>query len=715
MSDIKIDLLSENKLKVNFGQSSIADHLSSLSVINGTRTISDYSISNESNVTIVNLNSNINIFEKTYVMFNNLIEEVSYLEYYDSNEFNEKYATDTTLGYTIYEDYILFRLWSPVSSKVDLCFYKYGSPSEDETPFKIFTIERPENGLFEITVPIDYKNTFYTYKTYIYSETYETIDPYAKSAGINGIRGYVVDFEEITSPEFKNHTVNRPTNFTSSIIYETSVRDATINPSNGIKNKGKLLGLSEENTVDITGVSTGLSHFKELGITHLQLMPIFDFHSESIDETFPYKYNWGYDPQNYNVIEGSYSTDSYDPLCRIKELKEVILTYHKNGLFINMDVVYNHVYKKDFHPFQKVFPDYFFRKQGNEYSNGSGLGNDIKSERMMVRKYIVDSVLFWASEYKIDGFRFDLMGLLDVDTMREVRNKLNEIDHKIMVYGEGWNLSTYLPDNMRATIENASKIPRIAFFNNRIRDVIAGDIMTKDSRGFINGLPLDKDLAESLTGNSVTLHHNNKIFDSPMQSINYVTCHDNYTLWDKITLNSPFTSENERSRLQKLAIAIVLFSQGIPFLNSGIDFCRTKNYSNNTYNSSDIVNWLDYSRKVRFKDVFEYTKNLIALRKKYSCFQKTTIEDINSSINIHDVEDNGVLTCSIKYTDENDNIRLSLICINNNKYRAKINIPNRKWQVFSENAIASITPLYSFEGENYEIPNVSLSILFEDI
>ncbi len=638
----------------------------------------------------------------------NIYSKCNYLKLFSSKEFNDKFYTDEKLGAIYNKNFTQFKLWSPVAEKVTLLIYNNGDITEPEKP-KRFPMDC-KNGLFNITVYEDLKNKFYTYEVKVYEQINETIDPYAISCGINGQRGAIVDLSDTNPDGFENDispkTIN---NFTDAIIYEMSIRDITKNPNSGAFHKGKFLGLCEENTKSTIKEPTGLDYIKNLGITHLQIMPMFDFSYKSTDERNPIDYNWGYDPQNYNIPEGSYSTDPYTPITRIRELKEMIQTVHKNGISINMDVVYNHMYGEKDNCFEKVFPGYYFRHiEDGTLSNGSMCGNETASEMPMMRKFIIDSVLYWAKEYHLDGFRFDLMGLHDIQTMNILRNELYKLNRPIMMYGEGWDLPSSLPSELRASKNNAEKIPEIGFFNDRIRDVLKGNVFQKSDQGYISGKEnLENEIRICVRGSI----KNDGSFVSPIQSINYITCHDNNTLWDKLILTNGFEPEDVRIERQKFSLGIILTCQGIPFFQNGMEFLRSKQGIENSYNSPDSINSVDWDVKDKYIFVTDYIKNLIKIRKKHPSFRLSTLEEITNKLQfLLDVPRN-VVAFTIKNDDKLEAWKNILVIYNANRNAVKINLPNLKWNlvvdkyIIDENTIETCTNNYTAEG-------ISISILY---
>lgn len=436
-----------------------------------------------------------------------------------------------------------------------------------------------EKGVWSCEKQGDLNGVYYTYSIKIGNKTNEAVDLYARTTGVNGDRGMVVDlsatnpegFEEDVRPAFENPT--------DAVIYEIHVRDLSSDASSGISNTGKFLGFTETGTTNPDGLATGIDHIKDLGVTHVQILPSYDY--ATVDETkldTP-QFNWGYDPKNYNVPEGSYSTDPYHGEVRINEMKQMIQAFHENGIRVNMDVVYNHTFNIENSWYQKTVPDYFYRKVGENYSNASGCGNETASDRAMVRKYIVDSVVYWAKEYHIDGFRFDLMAVHDIETMNAVRAALDEIDPSIMVYGEGWTGGDCaIPSSQQALKANMAKIDRVGAFSDDIRDGIKGSVFDAQDKGFISGKDgMEESVKFGIVGATphpqVMTFKNDKGSKSwaaqPGQSINYVSCHDNLTFWDKLAISNADDSEETRIQMNKLGSAIILTSQGVPFFKQG--------------------------------------------------------------------------------------------------------------------------------------------------
>nr|WP_242844609.1 type I pullulanase [Clostridium novyi] len=429
----------------------------------------------------------------------------------------------------------------------------------------------------------------------------------------------------------------------------------------------------------------------------------------------PKNYNWGYDPQNYNVPEGSYSTNPYDPLCRILELKKLVQKLHENNIGVNMDVVFNHMFHKHFINFEKIFPFYYFRYYENgKLSNGSGCSNDIASEHKMVQKFIVDSVSYWATEYHIDGFRFDLMGLHDIDTMNLIISKLKKINKNAMVYGEGWNLETTLSKENKAIQENSSRTPEIGFFNDTIRDSVKGNIFSSKDKGFVNGKENLEDIIKfCIMGCSLDYKNFKAIYSSPFQSINYVSCHDNHTIWDKLELTNPDDSIEDKKDMLKLSLGILLSSQGVPFIHSGAEFCRTKQGISNSFNLPDEINNIDYNRKYDFKDIFYYVKSLINMRKNHPAFRMASKENIISNLKFIDDTPKNTVAFLLKNNASNDIFKTILVVYNSNKYNVEINIPNGTWNQFVDKYSVNENVISTIKCDKLTIEPISLNMYFE--
>ncbi|WP_321432955.1 type I pullulanase [Trichococcus flocculiformis] len=545
-----------------------------------------------------------------------------------SNDFDNYFSYDGELGALYEKEGTLLRVWTPTAKSVEVWIYADDSFKGPST--KIEMVQKPK-GIFEVYLPGDQHGTIYVYKI-LFLNNRETIsvDPYARATMVNGMKSVIADLNR-TNPDGWGERLPAFGLPEEAIIYELHIRDFSISETSGIVNKGKFLGLTEKNTQNASGRKTGLDYLIDLGITHIQILPMFDY--ATVDEanlTEP-QYNWGYDPLNYNVPEGSYSTDPFDPFNRIFELKQMIRTLHENGLRVIMDVVYNHVYDPKDQALERTVPGYFYRYNADgSLANGTGVGNDTASERHMMRKYIIDSVKYWAKEYHLDGFRFDLMGIHDSVTMNAIREALDKIDPSIIIIGEGWEMSTPLPEDLKASQRNAQAMPRIAHFNDSIRIALKGsDFGDEKDRGFISGKNYLEDLLLRNIKGAMHLSSHSSYVD-PEQVIQYVEAHDNLTLYDKLLRSNPDDSEEVRIKRHTLATSIVLLSQGVPFIHGGQEFLRTKAGVANSYQSPDEINQFEWERVTTYQESVAYVKGLIALRKSEYLFRLHTHEEIDA-------------------------------------------------------------------------------------
>lgn len=555
---------------------------------------------------------------------------------------HEFYYDGDDLGVHPSDNGTTFALWAPTATRVILEMV--------DAPAKTFEMTRTDKGVYRFTYRGNAHGRHYVYHVLVNGHWNTTTDPIARSATSNNSASVVIDYTQLEVERF-NHCLPPFNSPTDAILYELSIRDFTNQPESGVKARSTFLGLTELNTKTPNGIVTGLSHIVDLGVTHVQIMPMYDF--STVDEDNPSTfYNWGYDPLQYNVPEGSFSSDPKDPLKRVLEARTMIQALHKQGLRVIMDVVYNHVYDMDSNAFEKVVPYYYFRRSSTgALSNGSFCNNDVDSNRLMVRKFILDSCKCWMEAYDVDGFRFDLMGVLDVETMNAVEAQCKSLKPDSMVYGEGWNMPTILPEDQKANMGNQAKMPHIAHFNDFFREHVKGRTSPDEitMKGYCSGdVSFYNAMVSCMVGNC--LPNGTKIFDQPTQSINYVECHDNHTSWDKLKECCKEDSREIRVKKHKLMIGAVLLAQGIPFLHSGQEFCRTKNGQHNSYRSSDAINQVDWLRKERHLDVVQYTKDLIALRKRIPAFRMYTASQIQNRITFRNFDGMMVMhiTCERK-------------------------------------------------------------------
>lgn len=559
-----------------------------------------------------------------------------------TEQFEEMFAYDgDDLGCTYTPKMTSFALWAPTATKVLLSI-------QQENEDLIVPMKRSGKGVYRAAVEHDLKSATYVYLVYVNGTINECSDPYALSCTENGKRSAIIDTSEI---QCKTTSLPDLTSPLDAIIYECSVRDMTSSSTSGSYFNKKFKGLIEQNTKN-KGKSTGFDYIRLLGVTHVQLLPIFDF--ATVDDDNPNgQYNWGYDPLNYFCPDGSFSTNPKDPYVRVQELRDCIDAFHACGLRVNLDLVLNHHYDLTMCSLHKIVPYYYFRYYPNgSLSNGSFCGNDTDSSRKMMRKYIVDNIKMWMNVYDVDGFRFDLMGIFDIETMNEIVEAAQAIKQDVMIYGEGWDLPTYLDDDKKACIKNQSKMLAVGQFNDYFRDTVKGKSSEDESnlKGYCTGdAELMNDMASALAG-SVKSSECFKMFDEPHQTINYVECHDNQTSWDKIKDCCNENTREVRIKKHKLLIASVLFAQGIPFLQAGQEFCRTKLGYHNTYNSSDAINQIDWDRMIRYEDVVKYTKTCILLRKKFEAFRLRTSKEIEEKVTF-DYHDEHILVYTIRHAD----------------------------------------------------------------
>ena len=623
-----------------------------------------------------------------------------------NNEFEKLYNYDGELGVVYSKEKSKFILWVPTAEKVDLVLYGDDGYDYNCKPVKTYNMNKGINGTWIVEINEELNGQYYNYLVTIDGIVNEVVDPYAKAVGVNGKRGMVIDlnstnpegWEEDRKPELKAPT--------DSIIYEAHVRDLTIDETSGIKDefKGKFKGLTESNShIPGTNIKTVINHIKNMGFTHIHLLPSFDY--GSVDETKldEPQFNWGYDPENYNVPEGSYSTNPYLGDVRIREFKEMVKALHEAGIRVVMDVVYNHTFNLD-SCLNKAVPKYYYRQdeEGN-YSDASACGNETASDRYMFRRYMVDSVVYWAKEYHIDGFRFDLMGIHDIETMKLIREELNKIDPSIIVYGEGWmGGPSPLKEDDAALKKNTYKFGelQIAAFSDDCRDGVKGHVFYEKEAGFANG----KDGLEETIKFAVVASTPHKEVDKtnivysdefwanePYQTVTYASAHDNYTLWDKLQIVSPEASKEELIKTNKLIAGIILTSQGISFIHAGEEMARTKvdedgKLVENSFASSDKVNKIYWDRKIEYKDLVEYYKGLISLRKEYKAFRMNSNKDIQKNIHFlekgKDFESDNLVAYIIDSKNIDDKCSKIAVIINANETEEKVNLHEENWGVF---------------------------------
>lgn len=617
----------------------------------------------------------------------------------------------------------VFTVWAPTAGKVRLNLYAEGEGGDPEEQIEM---QMADNGTWRINIDRDLKGSFYTFQIEKDGQWLgETPGIWAKAVGINGNRAAVIDMNETNPEGWDDDRAHRLDRYSDIILYELHHRDFSIAPNSGIEHKGKFLALTEEGTKTDDGQSTGLDHLKELGVTHIHILPSFDFATVDESRLEDNTYNWGYDPKNYNVPDGSYSTNPADPVVRIREFKEMVKSLHQNGLRIVLDVVYNHTASTDDSNFDLTVPGYFYRQNPDgSYSNASGCGNETASEREMVRRYIIESVKYWAREYHIDGFRFDLMGIHDIETMNRLRSELLEIDPTIFVYGEGWLADdSPLPYEQRAIKEHVGQMEGIAVFNDEFRDGLKGSTFDEQEPGYaagnINGH--FEPVKYGIVGGTdhpqmdygALTYCDGPYAGAPSQMINFVSCHDGYTLVDKLKLSVKGEhAEDEIIPIDKLVHTVLFTAQGIPFVRGGEEIMQDKKGEHNSYKSPDDINQIDWSFKTKYREVFDYIKGLIALRKAHPAFRIPTVEGLQQWLHFMDTGDSGVIAYTLGENANNDEWKEILVAYNGNRNEAVINIPEGEWTVVCRDGEINPDGLDTQQGGDVTISASSALIIY---
>ena len=636
--------------------------------------------------------------------------------WYSTSDFENKYTySGDDLGAVWTPEKTTFKVWAPTASSVRVNLYESGTEGTEDL-IESIEMTRQDQGVWMAAQEGDLNGVYYTYSVAVGDVVREACDPYARTTGVNGKRAMVIDLDS-TDPV--NWEEDEPPHTSGSIndavIYELHVRDLSSDPSSGIAQTGKFLGLIQEGTVNSSGQSTGLDHIKALGVTHIHLLPSYDY--ASVDETDPdAAFNWGYDPVNYNVPEGSYSTDPYHGEVRVKEFKQMVQGLHEHGIGVILDVVYNHVYSAGDFCFNNIVHGYFSRiDQSGVYSNGSACGNDTASERSMVRKYIVDSVKYWADEYHLDGFRFDLLGLIDVQTVNEVIEEVHKTHPHIIFYAEGWNMGTEVTkENVTlATQANSKETPGMAYFSDMIRDAVRGSNSNASKTGYAAGAGgFASNVKDSFLGNPTWAKN-------PSQVVNYVSCHDGLSLYDRLTMSTADRTLEERVRMNNLAAAVVMTSQGTPFFQAGEEMLRTKplpegGYDHNSYKSPDSINSIkwDTLSDPMYQDVVDYYAGLIEFRRSHSALRMTTAEEVSEKITQLGGLDFNVNGFHIA-RDANGEQNELVIIFNPNAEATTVTLPEGKWDIRINGEDAGDSSLGTAEG-TVEVAPISAMVLVQE-
>ena len=618
---------------------------------------------------------------------------------------DSKYYYDGELGVTLTKQSTCFAVWAPDAEAVEALIYNdAASPS----PCMTLTLAKGENGVWAIDYPDSLEGKFYNLAYTYNGVAREGVDIYAKAVGLNGDRGYIADLKKTDPKGWEDESYVKLESYNDAVIYETHIRDFSSDESSGVEadEKGKYSAFLNGESVTKSGKPTCISHLVDLGVTHIHLLPAFDY--EGVDETDPKaSYNWGYNPKNYNVPEGGYSADPADPLKRICEFKKMVQALHKKGIGVIMDVVYNHTYESEDSWFEIAYPGYYHRTtEDGRFSNGSGCGNEMASERKMCRKYIIESVLWWAGEYKIDGFRFDLMALLDIDTLNELAKKLKEINPSVILYGEGWTGGASALEKEKAAFkQNAKLTPSYAYFNDDYRDAIKGETFNKTALGYVSGnFHLRQRILTGLLGNADWAR-------SPEQTINYCEAHDNHTMWDKLMISAPSSHDEDRKKMARLAGALVFLAQGVPFIQAGQEMLRSKplgdgKYDENSYSSPDSVNSVKWDMLDDNEREAEYFKGLIEFRKAHDLLRLKSVKEVIEAYVIRQSPD-GTIALELSNEDE------TILMLINPIPRAKVFLlPEGEWQVYISDIKAGNTPMATY-CEGVFVPPISAMVLIK--
>ncbi len=600
------------------------------------------------------------------------------------------------LGVTYFSEKIRFRIWSPTAEVVQFLLFKN---EEDSSPVKEIDLERDVGGTWLGEVKGDFEGFYYLFRIQRQEEIVEIVDPYAKAVGTDSKKGLIVNLKNTDPEDWENDKRKNISDILEAVIYELHVRDFSSSPESGIVNKGKYLAFTEKGTRSSTGAKTGIDHLRELGITHVHLLPVFDFATVSDNGA---GYNWGYDPYYYNVPEGSYAGNPADD-SRIKEFKLMVQALHENDIGVIMDVAYNHTYYGGESSFEKMEPGYFHRRINGFFANGSGCGNEVATERPMVRKFIVDSVRYWAEEYHIDGFRFDLMALIDRETMKEVKRALKEISPSIIVYGEPWAALTPQIPPCNQMNKGSQRGTGIAIFNDDFRDAVGS--------GLAGGYNKEMEIKKGIVGAIDYCHDIRSFAEKPEESINYASCHDNLTLWDKISSIHPFLGEWEKIKLHRLIKAVILTSQGVPFIQGGEEFLRTKHMHGNSYNAGDHFNQLKWERKKRYKETFKYYQGLIKLRRNHPAFRMKRVEDIRKHLIFLNTDSGVVAYKLIDHANEDSWKEIFVFYNFTNRWFQYYFGKKRRMGIVVDDRRSGTEVFNSFEAEEVKIPPISAMVL----
>lgn len=600
---------------------------------------------------------------------------------------------------------------SPDVKKVDVVI----SDNDSDTAQQLVkSMKRVGAGKWKLTVKNDLKGKYYVFSVYNQAQPDHTPGVFAKAVGVNGKRGAIVDLKDTDPDGWADDVRPELKNPCDLIIYEMHHRDFSMDMSSGIKNKGKFLALTEP---------AAISHLRRLGVNAVHILPSFDF--ASIDEAKPdvVQYNWGYDPLNYNVPEGSYSTNAADPKTRIREFKKMVQALHKAGIRVILDVVYNHTFDINGSNFQKTYPDYFFRKNAEgKYSDGSGCGNETASDKELMREFMKESVAYWVNEYHIDGFRFDLMGVHDIETMNEIHDVVAQIDPTIYIYGEGWSAgSCAYPQDKLATKANTCELNGIGAFSDDMRDALRGPFSDDTKGGFLAGVPGQEEsikfgIAGAISHPQIDMTKVNysKVpwTNEPSQMVAYVSCHDDMCLTDRLRSSIPYIGDDELIRLDLLAQTAVLTSQGVPFILSGEEMLRDKKGVHNSYRSPDSINRLDWNNLKRYPQVFDYYAGLISLRKQHPAFRMGSADEVRKNLCFLEAPE-GVVAYQLKNNAGGDSWKNIIVVLNSQKTPQTVDVPENTYTMVVANGKVDTNGIGLLSGKTLTVAPQSALIVHD--
>ncbi len=606
-----------------------------------------------------------------------------------------------------------FELWAPTAESAVVRLYNGDELAE------VVAMQRGDKGLWSAEVEGDKKGMYYAFQVSVDGNILkETAGIFARALDVNGNRGAIIDMRD-TDPKGWSEDKRPAVDPTEIVIYEMHYRDMTAHESAGSSNPGKYIAMAEHGTRSHEGLATGIDHLREMGVTHIHLLPTADF--GSIDESRPTnQYNWGYEPKNYNAPEGTYSTNPADPEARIRELKTLVKAMHDAGLCVVLDVVYNHTTSTVNCGFELTVPGYFYRmREDGSFADGSGCGNETASEKPMMRKYMVESLEYWVKEYHIDGFRFDLMAIHDIETMNLIRERLEALNPDILLYGEGWAASAPLYDESKLAFKRYTyQMPGIAAFSDDIRNALRGTLDLSQG-GFIHGVEGNKEaLKFGIVGGveHPEVNHSEAAWCAePRQHISYVTCHDDHNLRDRLEHLSPDASEEERLKMAKLAHFGVFTSQGVPFIFCGEEMYRSKRGEKNTYNMPDEYNAIDWALKSQYGDMVEYCKGLIAMRKEHPAFSLGTAEAVREHLKFIECDNEAAVGFVLDNLEGIDSAKRIVVLMNGSREGVEFEIPagSYKWISDGEFVHAKGMGVFNCDSGKLNVAPISGVILAE--